>query len=138
MAFSDLQANCQILDADGVTDVLLAGTVVKGDILGYSSGWVQALATTAGVIQGRCVALESGVAGQRISVAFDQATLGGSRFSGGTAGGALYVAEGTSVGMYTQTLPSTTGDATKIIGYMTTATIAVVRPLANDDSVKAA
>ena len=135
MAFSDLQANCQILDADGVTDILLAGTVVKGDILGYSSGWVQALATAGGVIQGRCVALEAGVAGQRISVAFDQATLGGARFSGGSAGEALYVAEGTDVGEYTQTLPSTTGDATKIIGYMTTASIGVIRPLANDDSV---
>jgi len=138
MAFSDSQANSVILDGDGEATILLAGTVVKGDILGYSSGWVQALATTAGVIQGRCVAKTDGVSGERISAFFDYAVLGGARFSGGTAGGALYVAEGTDVGEYTQTIPTTTGDATKIVGYMTTATIAVVRPLANDDSVKAA
>jgi len=135
MAFADAQAGAKIYDVEGVASVELAGTVAKGDILGYSSGWVRALATVGTAIAGKCVALEDGVAGQRIYVAFEQAIIGGSRFSGATAGGALYVAEGTSNGKYTQTVPSTSGDCTKIIGYMLNAMTAVVRPLDNNDSI---
>lgn len=137
MAFSDSQDNSVVLDSDGIATILLAGTVVRGDILGYSSGWKRALATTGSVIQGRCVALEDGVTGQRIAVAYESAVIGGSRFSGATAGGALYVAEGTSNGQYTQTAPSTSGDATKIIGYMISATVGHITPLYNNDSTAA-
>ena len=137
MAFADAQAGCEILDGEGAATILLAGTVEKGDILGYSSGWKRALATVSNVVQGRCVASEDGITGQRIVAYFDSTVLGGSRFTGAAAGGALYVAEGTSNGMYTQTAPSTAGDANKIIGYMITPTIAVVTPSANNDSVAA-
>lgn len=135
MAFADSQANCVVLDADGVADILLSGTVTKGDACGYSSGWKRALATVATAIQGRCIALEDGVAGQRISVAFDYAVLGGARFSGGTAGSALYVAEGTDNGEYTETAPSDTGDCNKIIGYVMSPTIIMVTPSYVIDSI---
>jgi hypothetical protein len=135
MAFADGQAACEVLEGSGEATIELAGTVVKGDILGYSSGWKRALATAGGVIQGRCVASCDGVAGQKIVAYFDYALLGGSRFSGATVGGAVYVAEGTSTGQYTQTAPSTTADATKIVGYAISGSILMVTPLYNNDSV---
>jgi len=113
--------------------VLLAGTVTKGDCLGYSSGWQRSLGTTGGVIPFRAVAAEDGVSGQVIKVYFGETVVGG-RFSGATAGGALYVAEGTSNGQYTQTLPSTSGDLTSVAGYMVTATIAHLLPGFNQDT----
>jgi len=136
LAYADAQSGAVILDGDGEATIILAGTVTKGDLVGYSSGWVRALATTAGVIQARCVAGEDGVSGQRIAAYFDYAVIGGARFSGATAGGALYAAEATSVGKYTQTAPSDSGDSTKIVGYMMSATVAFVTPgYVNDSTV---
>ena len=134
MAFADSGLAGTIYETEGEGTIVLAGTVVKGDILGYSSGWKQALATTGTAIQGKCVAGEDGVSGQRIVVYFDRAVVG-SRFSGATAGGAIYVAEGTDNGEYTQTAPSTSGDCTKIIGYAVSASILVITPLYVIDSV---
>jgi hypothetical protein len=135
MAFADAQSNCEILESAGEATIELSGTVTKGDILGYSSGWQRALATAGGVIQGRCVASSDGVSGQRIPVYFDYILLGGTRFSGATVGGAVYVAEGTSTGMYTQTAPTTTADANKIIGYAISPTVLMITPAYKDDSV---
>ena len=138
MSFSDSQANAVVVPiGDGISSVTLAGTVVKGDAVGFSGGWQRALATAGGVIQMRCVALEDGVSGQRVAVCFGECYIEGARFSGGTANGALYVAEGTSVGMYTQTIPSTATDATTRVGTMLTATKALVTPNYNVDSVVA-
>lgn len=96
--------------------VTLAGTVNRGDIVGYSSGWKRAIATTGGVIQGRYVALESGSSGESIQVS-RVAVLVGDRFAGGTPNAPLYVAEGSgNDGEYTETAPSTTGDANTPIG----------------------
>jgi hypothetical protein len=134
MAFADAQTGGQIVEADGTAIVTLAGIVSRGDILGYSSGWKRALATVGGVIHGRCIASEDGVAGQRIPAHFDFAIMSG-RISGATAGGALYVAEGTASGQYTQTAPSTTGDANKIVGYAITPTLAILIPSSNNDSI---
>jgi hypothetical protein len=128
MAFADAQANCKILEGDGEVIIELAGTVVVGDIIGYSSGWVRALATVATAIQGRFVAGEDGVTGQRIKAYADWVLLGGTRFSGATRGGAVYVAEGTANGQYTQTEPSTTGDCKKVIGYAMSPTTLLVNP----------
>ncbi len=135
MAFADAQASAVILDSGGETIITLAGTVTKGDLVGYSSGWKRALATVAGVIQARFVAAEDGVAGQQIKVYTDYALVGGARFSGATVGGAVYAAESTDSGKYTQTAPSTTGDANKIVGYAISATILMVTPSWKDDSV---
>ena len=134
MAFADAQASAVIVSGKVPATVKAVGAVTKGDALGFSGGWKRALATTGSVVQMRCVAAEDGVDGQDVSVYFEQAVLEG-RLSGMTAGGALYVAEGTSNGMYTQTAPTTTGDANTIVGYALTTTKAVITPNANVDSV---
>ncbi len=134
---TDAQANAVVMPVsdDGISTVILAGTVTKGDAVGFSSGWKRALATTGGVIQMRCVALENGVAGQRAAVCFGECYIKGGRFTTGTANGALYVAEGTASGQYTQTIPTDTGDATTRVGTMLTVTDAIVTPNYAVDSV---
>ncbi len=137
MAFADAQASGTILYGDSEAQVILAGAVTRGDCLGYSSGWKRALATTAAVIAYRCVAGEDGVTGQSIKVYFGNVLIGGSRFSGGTANGALYVAESTDSGKYTQTAPSTVGihplgDLNVAVGVMITPTIAMIAPTTQD------
>ena len=137
MAFADAQAN-GIVEYNGdenVAEVTLASAAKIGDCIGWSAGWQRALATTGGVIPMRCVALEDGSTGQKIKVCFGIVTLRGSRLSGGTAGAALYVAEGTSVGKYTETVPTTSGDSTTVVGYMISATEAILIPSRNVDSV---
>lgn len=136
MAFADAQSGAVILYGETEARILLAGTVIKGDAVGFgSSGWVRALATVATAIQMRCTAAEDGLAGQTITAYFGTTIIGGGRFSGGTAGSALYVAEGTDSGKYTETAPSTTGDVTTIIGEVLTPTMAVVFPQKNTQSV---
>jgi hypothetical protein len=136
MAFADSQDNAVVVPVsnDGVSTVTLAGTVTKGDAIGYDDGWKRALATTGSVVQMRCVALEDGVSGQRIAVCFGEVYLKGSRFSGGTEGSALYVAEGTSNGQYTETIPTDSGDATTRVGTVVSATEAILTPNHNVDS----
>jgi len=137
LSFADSQSNAEILLGTAEARIVLAGTVSKGDALGYSGGWVRALATAAGVIQIRCVAGEDGVSGQTIVAYFDKTIIGGARFSGGTVNGKLYVAEGTDVGEYTQTAPSTATDANTEVGVMISATEAMVQPAHTADSVVA-
>ena len=139
MAFADSQASgiVEYNEDESVAEVTLASAAKIGDCIGWSAGWQRALATTAGVIPNRCVALEDGSTGQKIKVCFDTVTLRGSRLSGGTAGSSLYVAEGTSVGKYTETAPSTTGDSTTVVGYMISATEAVLIPNRNPDTTAA-
>jgi hypothetical protein len=103
--------------------ITLASACKEGDVLGYSSGWKQALATTGGVIQARVVALKPGAIGDVIPVSPTAVVSG---YTGGTAGNPVYVAEGTSVGCITETAPSTSGDANIIIGYMLNATDALI------------
>ena len=135
MAFSDSQANAVIDYGENEAEVTLASAAKVGDAIGWSSGWQRALGTTANVIAMRCVAGEDGATGQRIKVYFGKVGISGSRFSGGTAGAALYVAEGTDVGEYTETAPSDTGDSTTKVGYMISANEATLIPNRNVDSV---
>jgi len=135
LAFADGQTAAKIDYGENATTIELSGTVKKGDAVGWSSGWVRALATVATAIQMRCVAGEDGESGQKIKAYFGKTLLGGSRLSGGTAGSALYVAEGTSNGKYTETAPTTTGDCNTIIGYMISATEATLIPGRNTDSI---
>ena len=135
MAFADSQANGIIDYGENEAEITLASAAKTGDALGWSSGWQRALGTTGGVIAMRCVAGEDGVSGQKIKAYFGKVGISGSRFSGGTAGAALYVAEGTSVGKYTETAPNTTGDSTTKVGYMLSANEAVLIPNRNVDSV---
>ncbi len=122
MAFADPAKDRQIINsgvAPSAPTVTLAGACLRGDILGYSSGWKRALATTGGVIQGRLVALADGAIGDVIPVS-PRAVVGG--YTGATAGNPIYVAESTLNGQVTETAPSTGGDANTIIGIALSAT----------------
>lgn len=134
MAFADAQTGAVIFSGETPALILLAGAVSRGDAVGFSGGWKRALATTGSIVQMRCVAAEDGVTGQYITAYFGDTEAGGDRFSGATVGGAVYVAEGTSNGMYTQTAPSTSGDSTKIVGYAVSATRLHIAPHINVDS----
>jgi hypothetical protein len=122
MAFSDPGKGRVVLDSGRGTEpekVTLAEACKAGDVLGYSSGWKRALATTGSVIQGRLVALRDGANGEEVPVSANP-VIGG--YSGATPGGYVYVAEGSNNGQITQTAPSTTGDANTIIGIALSAT----------------
>ena len=122
MAFSDPGKGRVVLDSGRGTEpekVTLAEDCKRGDVLGYSSGWKRALATTGSVIQGRLVALADGKSGEEVPVSANP-VIGG--YSGATPGGYVYVAEGSDNGQITQTAPSTSGDANTIIGIALSAT----------------
>ncbi len=122
MAFSDPGKGRVILDSGRGTEpqeVTLAEDCKCGDVLGYSSGWKRALATTGSVIQGRLVALAGGESGGEVPVSANP-VIGG--YSGATPGSYVYVAEGLNDGQITQTAPSTGGDANTIIGMALSAT----------------
>jgi len=121
MAFADPQKGRSVVCGPGpaAATVTLAGTCVEGDILGYSTGWKRSLATVSSVINPQVVALKGGVSGDVIPVAPVCVVTG---YSGGTPGGLIYLAEGTSSGMVTDTVPSTTGDVKTVIGVLLDAT----------------
>lgn len=126
MAFADGQALALIKEATLRCFVTLAGTVTRGDVLGYSGGWVRALATVGSTVQGTLVALEDGVSGDVIQAA--RGVVMADRLTGMTPGGVLYVAEGSLNGQYTETKPSTTNDVTTPVGFSLSATEAVIWP----------
>jgi len=122
MAFSDPGTGRVILDSGRGTEpgkVTLAEDCKCGDVLGYSSGWKRALATTGSVIQGRLVTLADGESGEEVPVSANPVVSG---YSGATPGGYVYVDEGSNNGQITQTAPSTSGDANTIIGIALSAT----------------
>jgi hypothetical protein len=131
MAFSDPGKGRIIEQGEGLVKITLAEACKAGDVLGYSSGWKRALATVGTAIQGRLVAGEEGASGDVIT-AYRRAVVSG--YSGGTAGNAVYVAEGTAYGQITETQPSTTGDCDTIIGYVVSAAVAALEPGSRADS----
>jgi hypothetical protein len=131
MAFSDPGTGRVIEQGEGLVRITLAEACKAGDILGYSSGWKRALATVGTAIQGRLVAGEDGASGDEIT-AYRRAVVSG--YSGGTAGNAVYVAEGTDYGEITKTAPDTSGDCDTVIGYMASATVAAIEPGSRADS----
>ncbi len=132
MAFSDPGKGRIIEQGEGLVKITLAEACKAGDILGYSSGWKRALATAGTAIQGRLVAGEDGASGDEIT-AYRRAVVSG--YSGGTAGGTIYVAEGTDYGRITATKPTTSGDCDTIIGYLASATVAALEPGSRADSI---
>jgi hypothetical protein len=131
MAFSDPGKGRIIEQGEGLVKVTLAEACKAGDILGYSSGWKRALATVGTAIQGRLVAGEDGASSDEIT-AYRRAVVSG--YSGGTAGNAVYVAEGTDYGEVTETKPTTYGDCDTVIGYMASAEVAALEPGSRTDS----
>ena len=122
MAFADPATGRKIVDSGRGTEpqtVTLAEACKVGDVLGYSSGWKRALATTGSVIQGRVVALAAGAIGDEVPVSANPVVDG---YTSATPGNYVYVAEGSDNGKITETAPSTSGDANTIIGVALTAT----------------
>ena len=116
MAFADPGINRKIQNSNvgpEAPTVTLAEACVRGDVLGYSSGWKLALATVGTAIQGRLVALADGAIGDVIPVSPNPVVSG---YTGATAGNYVYVAEGSDNGEITETAPSDTGDCNTIIG----------------------
>ncbi len=136
MAFADSQTGAIIFHGESPSTVKLVGAAVKGDAIGFSSGWKRALATTASVVQMRCVAAEDGVDDQEITVYFGDTEVGGDRFSGAAVGGAIYVAETADNGKYTQTAPTDTGDSIKIVGNAISAIKLLLSPQLTPDLLK--
>ena len=87
MALTDATTRV-IVSASEPVLLVLSGTVVRGDLVGYSSGWKQADAD--GGIVAVFVAGESGVSGDTIT-GYRQAHIDG--FTGGTVGGTAYVSD---------------------------------------------
>lgn len=96
--------------------VVLAAAATVGQLLGYSSGWVLALATAAGVIEPILVAGERGAIGETIT-AYPMAvvedldapyTAGATYYCGETGNG--------GAGEVTATAPSTSNDLVARVG----------------------
>ena len=77
---------------------------------------------------------EDGDSGDVIT-AYRRAVVSG--YSGGTAGNAVYVAEGTDYGEITETKPTTSDDCDTLTGYMVSATVAALEPGSRADSTAA-
>jgi len=134
MALTEATLRNRKVEAMGMKfKVALSGTVIAGDLLGYSTGWKRALATVGTAIQAKIIALEGGVSGDVIECCVEALVSG---FSGGTAGGLLYLEEGAGVGGgYTETAPATTGDVNTIVGYVLSATEVYANPSVRAGSV---
>ncbi len=114
-----------VKEAYGRCRITLAETVKQGDALGYSSGWKRSLATVGTAIPCELIALEAGISADVIEAAVG-GVLGG--FSGGTPGSALYQAEGSAYGEYTETKPTTGSDIDTVIGRILSASEVLVLP----------
>lgn len=136
MAFADNQTTIKaiIYYGESPAPILLAGTVLKGDPIGYLGGWQRADASVGAtlLIQMRCVAAEDGESRQTIVAYFGTVKMG-VRLSGGTVAAALYASE--TAGQYTETAPSDTGDGDTAIGQMLDATTCLLYPQRNHHSI---
>ena len=94
------------------------------------------MAITGSVIQTRMVALQGGDSGEVIEVVRGCRITGG-RITGATGGNSIYAAEGGTAGLYTETKPSTSGDADTAIGQAVDATTLDIACQSNPDSLAA-
>jgi hypothetical protein len=139
MALADTQADAVIREASipvKVTAKASTGTVAKGDLIGYSSGWLRALATVGSVVQAEAVAGEDALPGEEYTAFFGPVYVDG-RITGGTPGSTLFGAEGADSGKVTETEPTTTNDANKRVGMVISATSYLLHPQANPTSLHA-
>jgi hypothetical protein len=137
MALTDAQSGAKILDGTIPVEVTLAGAVVKGDAVGYSSGWKRALATAGSVVQMKATAAMDGQIGDKIVVYFGKTRLGGRFGTSMTVGSPVYVEEGSGNGKYTETIPSTQNDSTKQVGISISTSEVLLDPNADPDTVHA-
>ena len=123
MAFADPGINRKIQNSNvgpEAPTVTLAAACVRGDVLGYSTGWKPALATVGTAIKGLVIALQDGAVGDVIPVSPNPVVSG---YTGATPGGLVYVAEGSDNGHVTQTMPTTAGDLCNPIGVALSETV---------------
>jgi hypothetical protein len=80
-----------------------------------SGNWKGALAITGTVVQALLVALQGGASGEVIE-AVRGCRITGEWITGATGGNSICSAEGGTAGLYTETKPSTSGDADTVIG----------------------
>lgn len=109
--------------AEGILDLIVkSGSVVdKGDLLGYSSGWVRADADTAAYIYAQYIAMEHLVGdGSKTIKACRRCTLS-DRDAPFTVNTAQYVSG--TVGEITETRPETDGDLIQVVGRALSATV---------------
>jgi len=115
MAYADNTTGGRVI-VQGImpVKVTLAEACEVGDLLGYSTGWKRALATTPTCIEARLVAGSRGSANDVIT-AYGMAAVEG--VTGATPGSEVYLAEAALYGETTQTQPSTSGDVDNPIGF---------------------
>ncbi|MEE8442649.1 MAG: hypothetical protein V3S37_02775 [Dehalococcoidia bacterium] len=118
--------------------VTISDTVHRGDPIGQdtSGAWKRALSTVGSVVQARLIALQGGDSGEVIE-AVRSCRLSGGRVTGATATNSIYVAEGATAGLFTETKPTTSGDADTAIGAAVDATTLDIACQSNPDSLVA-
>lgn len=98
---------------EGKTKVTLAGTVTRGDLIGYSTGWKTADANVAaGPIYAQLVAMNDGVSGDEIEACRSCTIYDG---DAPYTAGSIYYTSGTA-GEATLTKPTTGGDLIQVVG----------------------
>ena len=117
MAFANSKPRT-VFQGVGPVKVTLAGTVYTGDLIGYSSGWVQADANAG--IPAKLIAGEDGVSGGVIT-AFQEAVI--TSITGATAGGSLYLSD--TAGDISETASATSKQK---VGQVVSATEAYLNP----------
>ena len=120
MALVDAGGDGEVYAVAAAIQVTLEEAVDKGDPLGYgTTGWVKACGDVGtGAVHARVVALEAGGALAVISAA-PAALVGGDRFTTApTPGAPVYVKDGATTGLYSETKPDVAnGDIKTVIGY---------------------
>jgi hypothetical protein len=135
MAFADNQGSRVILNGwpeKGLPLAVTASeTVKKGDLVFVTSGTITPVDSD-DAEHGRLIAGADGAAGEYVPC-YWCALIDG--FTDATSGAAIYT--GTTAGTYTETADTSSGDSNEIVGYMLTATIALVLPAVRADSLAA-
>ena len=136
MAVTDSGAGRNILTHNaGVSQSkrTLAGTVKRGDPIGYSSGWVRADPdVAAGPITTKFFAIGEGVSGDTIAVCTECEMDG---FTGGTIGGTVFLKDA-DVGKYAEAASGDSTDDNTKLGVIVSATTVYLRcnPSGQDDT----
>jgi hypothetical protein len=123
MAFTDTAADRVILEGKRPVKVALAGTVYKGDLLGYSSGWKEADMDSSPKVYPELIAGEGGVSGDTIT-AFREVIIDFGSSCTATAGDRVYAT--TTAGAYVGAASNDQGFA---VGEMATARVAFINPM---------
>jgi len=98
-----------------VSSLALSGTVYAGAPIGFTTGWVQAIASASAPIAAEFIALEDGISGEVISVTQEAIIIDG--VTGATLGGEVYLSS--TAGEYSETA---NGSVRQVLGRVVSAT----------------